>query len=1696
MKRKSMSLLALLLVFSMLLSPLSSIKADAAASELAEESSAALSEEKKEPAAEESSAASEEKKEPAAKESSTASEDKKEPEAAESTEAEKESKAESTAAESSTETGGTKEAAGTASAEESSTAAKESCAAETQSAAESGAEPTSAADAGEKNIDTAQTALLAAGGDEQPVKPTAAISGVTVVKNDGGTYGMFPITNPTCTVKGNMIEISFQTGAKKTFDWLYLGYQSDGSKPGYFTGVKTGETCEFTIQVPLSSGNSWIPVSVGRSDQGTWSENYLWMSIPKVLVITKQPEAVSKKAGETVTLKAEADGEGVTYQWQYSSDGSGWTDCTGDSAQAAAYSFTMEAALAGQYRCMVKDSAGAEAVTDAVKVSAASEQEGYLANDGITAVYGSDDAKKPGQAYTMFKIAASKAVVKGDGIDVTIWVSPASSGKFSYDAIYIGMKDDDPKEPVVLGETDADKNLQKFQFTVSSSVMGGEVHFVPRSASKGTWSTSSSLAFQIPALDSFKKPSEITITSQPASETVIGAGAEVILSVEASGEAGAVLSYQWQYSADGNEWTDCTGDSAKTPEYRFIMSEDLAGQYRCVITDGNGTTATSSTAAVRVPSAPVVTGSTVKVVKDNGAEFAMFKVGESTVTAEGEELEITISTANTSFDKIYLGFKDDASKTPVIAGTKLASGGWTFNFRVPAADKGKVLPVSLGYPEGSAKDWYTNQYLWIYIPDEGIEELPTETDTIKAIAGGTGASYNNFAVVSSKAVLKGDTVILTLYVKGNTWTKLYQGVQSDANKTVTCTGSYDGDTDRTAFTFQVPAKKQGMNIPITPGNAGGWFSYARDLFINVPNLAGNANTTEDGTYDLYGSAYPVSNYTSLSFERGSSLTINGSVATVTLITQARDYDKLYIGLASDADSVKDAKAVDAVPRTDIGDTYKSFTFTIPAADLGKEISYVVHVEKSNAWSEKSGSFFINGILNKTGDLPDPDPEPVDPTVPSDGTYKVTVDSSAAMFRVVDCVLTVKNGKMSAVLTLSGTGYDYLYVGTAADAEKADKSSWAPFVKDTGGKYTYMIPVEALDKGIAVAAHSIKNDKWYDRTLTFRSEGMEAITPAIADGVYTIEADSSAAMFRVVGCVLTVKNGKMSAVLTLSGTGYDYLYVGTSAEAENADKSSWAPFVKDANGKYTYTIPVAALDQGISVAAHSIKNDRWYDRTLTFRSETMKKIGDISGGGDEPVTPVDPDDGKDDGNQPDVIPDNDGKADNESKYESDTSGSTGRVDSATTLADGVYKPDKFSWSGGTGRVRISCNKITVKNGQAYATLVFSSDSYQYVKANGNTYYTTKSGGTATVVIPIALNKNNKILGMTTKMSATHEIEYTIFVYLAAAANGEAAGENSNEKLDETAPQIIGLEYQSETKLDYAEYFKIYHYDQDIVLLEIDLTKDTARDPEKLAEEKDGGQAETVKNDGQEKTKASAETETVTEDGEELVPSEGEIAAELYKGNVVKYLLVPEDTEIPVGLEQDMIIVRMPVDKTYAASDEILETMETLGILDNLAAVGCEQKDCEIDSVTERMTVKDGEKEADVIFGGQYDLPDYKALIKKETNLAVLPGELLPRENEEEEADGREKAAEQNSGEATSGAEAEELTAEEQTERFEELTGNLAMFNIPVIIDRSADEETELAKYEWIKVYGVLFGCEEKADQLFEAAVEKAAQQENR
>lgn len=830
----------------------------------------------------------------------------------------------------------------------------------------------------------------------------------------------------------------------------------------------------------------------------------------------------------------------------------------------------------------------------------------------------------------------------------------------------------------------------------------------------------------------------------------------------------------------------------------------------------------------------------------------------------------------------------------------------------------------------------------------------------------------------------------------------------------------------------------------------------------------------------------------------------------------------------------------------------------PGTTVSDQVADEKTDNKDTQIKDKTGKSEPSTDSNDSTNTPEPELPPLQeaPSVTGESVKVIKEDAEEfKMFKVSESAVTKKDGQLEVTIKTKNTSFDALYLGSKDDLLKTSIIEGTK-TEDGAWEFTFKVPLEKAGQTIPVALRKVKGHVWYDKQYLWMyipnpgetSTPDPAPTPTptpeatVANGIYSMDVASSSSMFKVVDCILTAKDGKMNAVLTLSGTGYGYLYMGTKEEAASADQSSWIPYQVNKEGKYTYTVPVEALDKEIAVAAYSIKKGIWYDRTLTFQSETMKKIADLNStdsnnkgdsgntgnngntgnsgttggsnntgntgtnnsafpGGSVPGT----NSGKTDGN--------DGKADNVSKYESDTSGSTSHVDSGTTLKDGVYTPDRFTWSGGTGKVQITCNKVTIQNGQAYATLVFSSDHYQYVKANGNKYYTTKGGGSATAVIPVALNQNNKIIGMTDKMSVAHEIEYTIFIYLAAAnggtsANGTVASTNSNQKLDEKAPEIIGLEYQSETKLDYAEYFKIYHYDQGIVLLEIDMTKDTARDPEKAEEEKSGNQksvedksadieksskkkvasvtinrSEDSKNlDAESKADSSAE-ESATQDNNGT--SEQDLAAELYKGNVVKYLIVPEDVEVPVGLEQDMIIVKKPTDHTYAESDEILNMMKDLDLLDNVAAVGMKSKDCTVSEIADKMKAKDGEKNAEVAYAGTADKLKLKNLVKSEVNLALFTGDILPGAKSEEtevEAKDTDKKDSKDTEET--------LTLEEQTEQFEELTEKLATLGIPVLVDRSSEEKTELGKQEWIKVYGVLYGCEELTNEKFDAAVAAA------
>ena len=94
---------------------------------------------------------------------------------------------------------------------------------------------------------------------------------------------------------------------------------------------------------------------------------------------------------------------------------------------------------------------------------------------------------------------------------------------------------------------------------------------------------------------------------------------------------------------------------------------------------------------------------------------------------------------------------------------------------------------------------------------------------------------------------------------------------------------------------------------------------------------------------------------------------------------------------------------------------------------------------------------------------------------ADGTYPITVDSSSSMFKIVD-------GK--------------LFMGTGDEAAAASEADFIPYVENAEGKYTYDVPVEALDEDTDCAAWSIKRERWYDRTLVFESAGVDLRADAL------------------------------------------------------------------------------------------------------------------------------------------------------------------------------------------------------------------------------------------------------------------------------------------------------------------------------------------------------------------------------------------------------------------------------------------------------------------------------------------------------------------------------------------------------------------------------------------------------------------------
>lgn len=1296
--------------------------------------------------------------------------------------------------------------------------------------------------------------------------------------------------------------------------------------------------------------------------------------------------------------------------------------------------------------------------------------------------------KADGTEFGMFQISTFEAKVNGDKIDLTV-----ETTNKSFDKLYLGKNSDENKTPVISGTQD--NGVWRFSFSVDKSLTGKAIPVV-LGKPNGNWYSNQQLYLVVP---------------------------------EVKG------------------------------------SEDVELPEAGVTVEQGGTAATL-----------------------NG-----FKVVSSSAKLSGDQVTVTFTVDGTIYDRIYLGKKDDSTKEPVVQGTQ-KDDQTTFTFQVSADQQGICVPITPGRTNGG---WLNSgRNLFIKIPNVGKTfDAATYPNGIYDAYGNAHTQNSVFNIEDDSTItVKGDEVTVTLYSGSTSYDKMYIGKVGDSDEAKDANaveGKLLGESDPSrpeyrVYTFSLKKSQLGTKVPFVLHNAKGTAKWlTKQDYLEIPQFMTKiGEIPEDFTYRKANITNKAKDFI-INGEKSYYTVTSGALGHLVIATDSTDYNRMYLGTREEiSQAIKSGNGGNylslwKLDNESYGFIHDGFTNEI----TGKTMSYVLYSTKTGKWSEGTYTLTIPSpgemteactdvgeVISpvesyndpyKDAKAPDIDtkptetPTPAPSNVPSDGIYSTTAETGASMFKVVGVKLTVKNGKMSAVITLSGEGYDYLYMGTATDAAthtgnwiKYSGSAAYTLDGETKTGRTYEIPVSALDTPLTIASHSERQKKWYDRTVTISSKNLKKTgdipaegTPA--DGIYSTSAVTGAAMFKVVGTKLTVKNGKMTALITLSGIGYDYLYMGTGADAAN-HTDQWikykgtATYTLDGETKTgrTYEIPVAALDKPITVASHSESHKKWYDRTITFSSKDLKKIGDVSIGGNGNSGSTD--NGTTGGNGSTNGSNNttgntttkvDTKPDTESKYESDTSGSTKAVNSKTKLKDGVYKPDKFSWSGGSGRVNITCDKVTIKNGQALATIVFSSSAYQYVKANGKKYLPTHTGGKSIFVIPVELNKNNSIIGMTTKMSTAHEITYSILVYLSAAdeagdgsvsADGSSSGRNfgSNEKLDEKAPDIIGLEYKSETKLDYAKYFKIYHYDKDVTLLEIDMTKDTDKDTEKLKEEtatKDSEKTSTktdskknnksgkkkavkiaIKRDNEDSKKSDTQSITYNDEGEAVVQTQEEIIADLYKANVVKYLIVPEDSdvELPVGIEKEMIVIHLPVKHAYVDSEESLNTMDDLKLLKKIAAVGYDQDETDIEAVNKAL-----EKE-DMVYAGSADDLKFREIVKNKIDLAIVSSEILPgSETEKAVKEGKDgkttktDSTDKKTVDTTKKKDSKtvnDVTGDSETEAtsvLDDLADNFATLGIPLIIDRSADEKSELAKAEWLKVYGAVFGCSKKTDQLYNKAV---------
>ena len=228
----------------------------------------------------------------------------------------------------------------------------------------------------------------------------------------------------------------------------------------------------------------------------------------------------------------------------------------------------------------------------------------------------------------------------------------------------------------------------------------------------------------------------------------------------------------------------------------------------------------------------------------------------------------------------------------------------------------------------------------------------------------------------------------------------------------------------------------------------------------------------------------------------------------------------------------------------------------------------------------------------------------------DGVYSADFKTDGSMFHVNVAhhgkgTLTVKDGKMTIHITMPSKNTVNLFPGLAEEAQKEGAELIQPTLDTvtyedgtTEEVYGFDIPVPYLDKEFDCALVGTKG-KWYDHKVSVSNpQPVSDNAESIKDGEYLCEVTLSGGSGKASiesPAKITVKDGKMTAVIVWSSSHYEYMTIGeVKYEPVNTE------------GNSTFEIPVE-LDRDIAVSAltTAMSEPHLIDYTIRFDGSTIK-----------------------------------------------------------------------------------------------------------------------------------------------------------------------------------------------------------------------------------------------------------------------------------------------------------------------------------------------------------------------------------------------------------------------------------------------------------------------------------------------------------